>query len=62
MFLQKVPKLVKAGKPVYILVKWFDGGLGKAVSDGFECIASGEGSAEKIVLTVTLIPFNLIRE
>ena len=51
-FLQEVPELIKDGKLKYIPVKKFDGGLEKVVSDGFEYIASGKVSAEKIVFTV----------
>jgi len=51
-FLQKVPWLVKDGKLKHIPVKKFDGGLEKVVSDGFEYIAGGKVSAEKIVYEV----------
>lgn len=51
-FLQKVPVLIKDGKLKHIPVKKLDGGLEKVVSDGFEYIASGKVSAEKIVFTV----------
>jgi hypothetical protein len=51
-FLQKVPELVKDGKLKCIPVKKFEGGLEKVVSDGFEYIASGKVSAEKVVFTV----------
>ena len=51
-FLQRVPGLVRDGKLKHIPVKKFDGGLGKVVSDGFEYIAQGKVSAEKIVFTV----------
>ena len=48
-FLQKVPGLIQAGKLKNIPVKKFDGGLDKVVSDGFDYIAKGKVSAEKIV-------------
>ena len=51
-FLQKVPGLIRDGKLKHIPVKKFDGGLDKVVSDGFEYIASGKVSAEKIVYAV----------
>jgi hypothetical protein len=51
-FLQRVPELIKDGKVKHIPVKKFDGGLEKVVSDGFEYIATGKVSAEKIVFTV----------
>ena len=51
-FLQKVPEFVKDGKLKHIPVKKFDGGLDKVVSDGFDYIAQGKVSAEKIVFTV----------
>jgi len=51
-FLQKLPGLVKDGKLKHIPVKNFDGGLEKVVSDGFEYIATGKVSAEKIVFGV----------
>lgn len=50
-FLQTVPGLIKDGKLKHIPVKKFDGGL-ESVRDGFEYIASGKVSAEKIVYTV----------
>ena len=51
-FLQKVPGLITDGKLKHIPVKKFDGGLDKVVSDGFDYIAKGRVSAEKIVFTV----------
>ena len=51
-FLLKVPGLVKDGKLKNIPVKKFDGGLDKVVSDGFDYIAKGKVSAEKIVYEV----------
>jgi len=48
-FLLKVPGLIKAGKLKNIPVKKFYGGLDKVVSDGFDYIAQGKVSAEKIV-------------
>lgn len=51
-FLQKVPGLIRDGKVKHIRVKKFDGGLEKVVSDGFEYIATGKVSAEKIVYVV----------
>jgi len=51
-FLQKVPGLVGDGKLKHIPVKKFDGGLDKVVSDGFDYIAKGKVSAEKLVFTV----------
>lgn len=51
-FLQKVPGLVRDGKLKHIPVKKFDGGLEKVVSDGFDYIAKGQVSAEKIVFVV----------
>jgi len=51
-FLQKVPGLVRDGKLKHIPVKKFDGGLEKVVSDGFDYIAKGKVSAEKIVYAV----------
>ena len=51
-FLQEVPGLVKDGKVKHIPVKKCDGGLDKVVSDGYEYIASGKVSAEKLVFVV----------
>jgi len=51
-FLQEVPGLVKDGKVKHIPVKKFDGGLDKVFSDGYEYIASGKVSAEKLVFVV----------
>ena len=51
-FLQRVPGLVRDGKLKHIPVKKFDGGLGKVVSDGFDYIAQGKVSAEKIAFAV----------
>ena len=51
-FLLKVPGLVKAGKLKNIPVKKFDSGLDKVASDGFDYIAKGKVSAEKIVYEV----------
>ena len=51
-FLQEVPGLVKDGKLKHIPVNKFDGGLEKVVSDGFDYIAKGKVSAEKIVYAV----------
>lgn len=51
-FLQKVPGFIKDGKLKHIPVKKLDGGLEKVVSDGYEYIASGKVSAEKIVFVV----------
>jgi len=51
-FLQNVPGLVRDGKLKHIPVKKFDGGLEKVVSDGFEYIAKGQVSAEKLVFVV----------
>jgi hypothetical protein len=51
-FLQEVPVLVRNGKLKHIPVKRFDGGLEKVVGDGFEYIATGQVSAEKVVFTV----------
>jgi len=51
-FLQEVPGLIKNGKVKHIPVKKLDGGLDKVVSDGFEYIATGKVSAEKLVFVV----------
>ena len=51
-FLQEVPGLVKNGKVKPIPVKKLDGGLDKVVSDGYEYIATGKVSAEKLVFVV----------
>ena len=51
-FLQDVPELVRDGKLKHIPVNKFDGGLEKVVSDGFDYIAKGKVSAERIVFTV----------
>jgi len=51
-FLQRVPGLVRDGKLKHIPVNKFDGGLEKVVSDGFDYIAKGKVSAEKIVFGV----------
>ena len=51
-FLQKVPGFIRDGKLKHIPVKKFDGGLEKVVSDGFDYIATGKVSAEKIVFEV----------
>lgn len=51
-FLQKVPELFKDGKLKHIPVNKFGGGLEKVVSDGFEYVASGKVSAEKVVYTI----------
>lgn len=45
-FLQKVLEIVEDVELKYILVKKFDGGLEKVVSDGFERITSGKGSGK----------------
>jgi hypothetical protein len=51
-FLQIVPGLIQDGKLKHIPVKKFDGGLERVVSDGFDYIAKGKVSAEKIVFGV----------
>lgn len=51
-FLQKVPGLIRDGKLKHIPVKKFDGGLEKVFSDGFDYIAGGKVSAEKVVFAV----------
>ena len=51
-FLKEVPGLVTSGKVKHIPVKKFDGGLEKVVSDGYEYIATGKVSAEKLVFVV----------
>ena len=51
-FLQRVPGLIRDGKLKHIPVNKFDGGLEKVVSDGFDYIAKGKVSAEKIVFGV----------
>ena len=51
-FLQEVPGLVKSGKLKHIPVRKFDGGLDKVFSDGYEYIAMGKVSAEKVVFVV----------
>ena len=52
-FLQgALPELVRDGKLKHIPVKKFDGGLEKVVSDGFNYIAKGKVSAERIVFAV----------
>ena len=51
-FLQMVPVLVGDGMLKHIPVKTFDGGLEKVVGDGFEYIAGGKVSAQKVVFVV----------
>ena len=51
-FLQRAPGLIRDGKLKHIPVNKFDGGLEKVVSDGFDYIAKGKVSAEKIVFGV----------
>lgn len=51
-FLKKVPQLFKDGKLKHIPVNKFDGGLEKVVSEGFQYIASGKVSAEKVVYAI----------
>ena len=51
-FLQKVPGLIGDGKVKHIPVKKLDGGLENVVSDGYDYIAKGKVSAEKIVFAL----------
>lgn len=51
-FLQRVPGLIIEGRLKHIPVKLFDGGLDMVTGDGFDYIAKGQVSAEKVVFAV----------